>query len=266
MNTDFESGANRYRVAKQCPCGKSNRDGKFSPLKGYTDKGKCHSCNKFFAPENEKKKRIELPLNCVGLACNFRKALYTMFKQSAVDSVLNAYKIGNYNGNTMFPYIDRNEQVRSAKLIKYNGLKRDKDKHPYWLHSGIENFYFERCLFGEHLIEGKKVNVVESEKSAIIGKLARGGNWVATGGKSNISMIMNMHYDFQLYPDNDGIEEWEKYGNISFAYKAAIADKPKGYDFADMILDLQSPTAETIDEWDKEINEIRNIINNANTH
>lgn len=34
-----------------CPCGKSNKDGKFCPYKGYEDKGFCFSCGKTFLPE-----------------------------------------------------------------------------------------------------------------------------------------------------------------------------------------------------------------------
>jgi hypothetical protein len=34
-----------------CPCGKSNKDGKFCPYKGYQDKGFCFSCGKTFLPE-----------------------------------------------------------------------------------------------------------------------------------------------------------------------------------------------------------------------
>lgn len=44
---------NRKRV-KQCPCGKSNKDGKFVPFKSYQDKGFCHSCGRTFLPEQSK--------------------------------------------------------------------------------------------------------------------------------------------------------------------------------------------------------------------
>ena len=36
---------------KFCPCGKSNKDAKFCPYKGYEDKGYCFSCGKTFLPE-----------------------------------------------------------------------------------------------------------------------------------------------------------------------------------------------------------------------
>jgi hypothetical protein len=46
----LELDKNRLRV-KNCPCGKSNRDGKFVPFIGYEDKGYCHSCGKTFLPD-----------------------------------------------------------------------------------------------------------------------------------------------------------------------------------------------------------------------
>ncbi|MEI7424300.1 MAG: DUF6371 domain-containing protein [Prolixibacteraceae bacterium] len=36
------------KSVERCPfCGKGNRDGKFVPYRGYTDRGHCHSCGKF---------------------------------------------------------------------------------------------------------------------------------------------------------------------------------------------------------------------------
>jgi hypothetical protein len=48
----LEFDKNRFRV-KFCPCNKDNKDGKFTPYKGYEDKGYCHSCDKTFLPKNE---------------------------------------------------------------------------------------------------------------------------------------------------------------------------------------------------------------------
>jgi len=51
MKTEFEQ--RRYAVAKECPCGKSNKDGKFATFKGEEKYGKCHSCGDvFFPPED----------------------------------------------------------------------------------------------------------------------------------------------------------------------------------------------------------------------
>lgn len=40
----------RFRV-ENCPCGKSNKDGKFVPFVGYANNGYCHSCGETFLPE-----------------------------------------------------------------------------------------------------------------------------------------------------------------------------------------------------------------------
>jgi hypothetical protein len=54
------------------------------------------------------------------------------------------------------------------------------------------------------------VNVVESEKSALLGALAYGGVWLATGGKGNLKDVANA----KLYPDFDAREEWERKGSV----------------------------------------------------
>ena len=46
----LEFDKNRFRV-KHCPCGKSNKDGKFRPYVGHEAKGYCHSCGQTFLPE-----------------------------------------------------------------------------------------------------------------------------------------------------------------------------------------------------------------------
>jgi len=48
MKTVRKFESNRHRLNPTCPCGKSNRDGKFSPQKGFAgmNVGHCHSCGK----------------------------------------------------------------------------------------------------------------------------------------------------------------------------------------------------------------------------
>ncbi|MBK7097579.1 MAG: hypothetical protein IPH58_03420 [Sphingobacteriales bacterium] len=43
----LEFDKKRFRI-KHCPCGKSNKDGKFIPYKGLDNCGYCHSCGKTF--------------------------------------------------------------------------------------------------------------------------------------------------------------------------------------------------------------------------
>lgn len=265
---DFVKGISRYRIVPKCPCGKSNRDGKFSPLKGYTDKGKCHSCGKMFLPEDTTRKSIDLPYNLVGVLCPLKSSLYKIYHKDKVDKVFNSYYVGNWHGYTMFPQIDKLNHCRTAKLIKYNGLKRDKSTSPQWLHKTLnyKDFKLEQCLFGLHKVEGV-INIVESEKTALIATLEYGGCWVATGGKDNISLINSISTSsILLYPDNDeGMETWSKYGEIDYEYKKMIKGKPKGFDLADLIIEKHEEyQRKQMELLEKDFEEIRELIKKDN--
>lgn len=230
--------SNRFRIAKTCPCGKSNRDGKFSPIKGYTDKGKCHSCGKFFPPEPSKKITFNFPYELIGIECNLFRYLTQIFDKQKVRAVFDKYKIASKNNDTIFPYINKNNDIVTAKIISYNNDgKRDKSKPPYYMHP--KDYEFNMCLFGEHLVQpNEAVYICESEKSALIASIVIGGTWLATGGKANIKLIERINNVKILYPDNDAIDEWSNYGNINYKYLQVIKDKPKGYDVGDYCLDL----------------------------
>lgn len=242
----MEYEVNRYRVASKCPCGKSNRDGKFAPIKGYTDKGKCFSCGEFFPPQEKKEDAFLFPYHCVGIECNLFKFLK---HQKKAKEVFSLYKMGCLNGYTLFPYINKNNDIVTAKAILYqsNG-RRDRDKPPYFIHK--KNVEVKMCLFGEHLVKsGDIVNVCESEKSALIASIVLGGTWVATGGKMQVRLIERLNNPKILYPDNDAIDIWQEYGNIKYSYLQYIKDKPKGYDIGDYCLDLianSSPSPITV--------------------
>jgi hypothetical protein len=53
MNQELEFDKRRSRV-KLCPCGKSNKDGKFVPYVGHDINGYCHSCGETFKPPLDK--------------------------------------------------------------------------------------------------------------------------------------------------------------------------------------------------------------------
>jgi hypothetical protein len=44
---------NKRSRVQHCPCGKSNKDGKFIPYKDHDDKGYCHACGTTFLPKHE---------------------------------------------------------------------------------------------------------------------------------------------------------------------------------------------------------------------
>ena len=260
---EFVKTSQRYQVAKECPCGKSNRDGKFSPMVGYTDKGKCHSCNKLFLPEKEKSNRISLPANMYNEPCELRKALYKYFAIDKVDAVFKTFKIGYYKGFTVFPQIDLNNEVRSGKMIKYNGLKRDKEVPPKWLHKVLDvpNFTLEQCFFGLHNLHSEQINIVESEKTAVIATLEYGGCWLATGGKSNLATMakyLPTSKRVVLFPDNDdAFDIWKEYGEIDFIYTMKVKDKAKGFDLADLIMEKYEKPKLTLDQqWQQEFKDL----------
>ena len=53
-NEQYKFDNNRRKV-ESCPCGKSNKDGKFATFKGFDNKGYCHSCDETFFPDKEYK-------------------------------------------------------------------------------------------------------------------------------------------------------------------------------------------------------------------
>ena len=144
----------------------------------------------------------------------FYKYLCKMFDSESVLSTLAKYKVTcpNYN-QVQFWYIDKQGRICKDKIVPYNSDgHRDKSR---WMgsHFKAKDDYIGRALFGGHLIEPKRqISCVESEKTALLCSLMYPDKiWVATGGKSNVSLIQQ---GFDLYPDIDGIDDWSRYGNI----------------------------------------------------
>lgn len=200
---------------------------------------------------------------------------------------------------TVFWICDENLQLRSGKLMAYkdNG-HRDKEAYPYFdennelqyhnqdfVHSQMrrcpkhkdcakchkhmtcpyprDKYEYKPTLFGMHLLNrfpGATVNIVESEKTALIMSIAYGTLWMATGGLSNLSReilkpIIDQKRDIILYPDKDGQEQWAKrmdwinysrmrINNDTMRQCWTEADGPKA-DIADIVVRLISaPTTE----------------------
>ncbi|HXB41431.1 MAG TPA: DUF6371 domain-containing protein [Bacteroidia bacterium] len=153
-NSNHTFDKNRHRV-KYCPCGKSNRDGKFAPIKGCNDKGYCHSCGKTFPASVferntpsyhfvKEKKQVEKPIDFLtsevflqylqgnGHLNEFNYFLRWLirsergtyaFSIEIVHKLILDYCITNskiYPGSTLFPYIDIAYRVRDIKLMDYD--------------------------------------------------------------------------------------------------------------------------------------------------
>lgn len=210
----------RTRV-KYCPCGKSNRDGKFAPYVGFDDKGYCHSCDKTFTPIEEKSEGKEkgeqrpfsppppkqvsfvdqqyLDASLKGYdQNNFVQFLIQRFGKSKAMQAVEAYKIGTskrWKGANIFWQIDHEDKIRSGKIMVYDSSTGKRQNKNSWVHSvlKLEGFDLNQCLFGSHLIRSesiyKPVSIVESEKTAIIASILKPEFiWMATGGKAGLNI------------------------------------------------------------------------------
>jgi len=168
--------------------------------------------------------------------CNWVRELPWDDEQRArVEPMLKAYAVGHGNGgHTIFWQIDDQARVRSGKMMLYktDGHRDKETRHNFdWIHSSLsragrfdlfdpEKSQFRSCLFGLHLVNtkvgNKTVNLVESEKSAIIMAIANGfgnGFWMATGGKQflrreSIDILKAYGFKVIIHPDKDAVEDW----------------------------------------------------------
>jgi hypothetical protein len=204
----------RYRV-KNCPCGKSNRDGKFVPYVGFENKGFCHSCGETFLPANEKKEKdfsksfspipskpisfIDSEILKASLRAydknNFVSFLKSTFGEALAMKAVETYKIGTSkarHGANVFWYIDNCQKVRGGKIMLYDPSIGKRKDFFSWTHSRLKltDFNLKRCFFGDHLLESnpfKNIGIVESEKTAIISSLIFPDMiWLASGGKNGL--------------------------------------------------------------------------------
>lgn len=238
---------NRNRV-KYCPCGKKNK-GRFSPLIGFDEIGRCFSCDKFFPPKAVKKsfnfnfkyeapKQISYfdPYLVSQSGKNYKENNFVQFLKSLVSpeltkGVIKKYLIGTskkWKGASVFWQIDEKQNVRFGQIMLYDAEKgkrmyRDavNKKFPYIssvrYELNLNNFNTKQCLFGLHLINettSKTLAVVESEKTAILMSLFKPEyTWLATGGKGNFNFEFLKpirKYKIIAFPDKSEHSLWQK--------------------------------------------------------
>ena len=166
-------------------------------------------------------------------------------QRARIPHVLNAYSIGhshckdakgNWHDFTVFWQIDENFTLHNGHFMKYKpDGHRVKDETQYpttWLHARMQRAKqnpFDKdkedasyCLFGQHLMLANPnavVNIVESEKTAVIMSIAYGHSasrlWMACFGLGNIinsnqllKPLIEAGKSIVLYPDHDGVERW----------------------------------------------------------
>ena len=170
--------------------------------------------------------------------------LYTLpwddVQRTRLAEVLWMYCVGGWrDGRVVFWMIDHDGNPRAAKLMQYlpDG-HRDKQVHPGWIYNqdGVrqrlnpDRHNILKPLFGSHLLRrypNAVVNIVESEKTAIIMATYYGGHdqqlWLACGGLKHLQLesmqpLIDQGRIVWLWPDKDGREAWQE-----------VADK-LGYD------------------------------------
>lgn len=188
-------------------------------------------------------------MDSVGKRCNLFKYLISKFPPSAVERVFNLYCVGGsdkWGGATVFWQLDQDKMVRTGKIMQYKDGRRVKEPFAriHWAHNDIEDFVLRQVLFGRHLIQnGEVVNVVESEKTALICNIiAPEKRFVATGGIQNLSKkrFEGLDNHLILYPDLGAEEEWDKKlskSGLSYEVSDFLTNKVEvGEDLADFIL------------------------------
>mgnify|MGYP003679225368 FL=1 len=221
---------NNRRQNQSCPCGKSNKDGKFANFKGFENKGYCHSCDTTFFPETENTFEpyiapTEIKVDLINVShleksmTNYENNNFTLFLENTFGSdiaeeMVSRYYLGTYDSKVIYWQIDEAFDIRTGKIIEYNLDTGKRKGRPLWVHNIIKQDY-KTCLFGLHLINenDKPIAIVESEKTAIIMSYINPSyNWLATGGISNLSkdkLDILRGCDITLYPDNDAYDQWK---------------------------------------------------------
>lgn len=157
--------------------------------------------------------------------------LSSVFDKVLVEEAARLYRIGSCkDGSTIFWQIDKEEKVRSGKIIQYNKDTghRIKTIGIGCVHSILKrqkklpgNYELQQCLFGEHLLSmfsHKTIVLVESEKTALIYSLFQPSVLcLATGGLSNLKteMVSCLKGRYvMVLPDLDAYENWKERVNM----------------------------------------------------
>lgn len=178
-------------------------------------------------------------------------------QRQRLEQALKDYHVGySKQGMTIYWQIDERGHVRTGKMMKYKADgHRDKEsrynfdfahsrlyKDARWPQYDDDKVEVKQCLYGLHLLTeyeqigvAQTVNLVESEKTALVMAAAYGNNaksiWMATGGlehltREKLKPLIDRHRYIVCWPDRDGIEKWKmrveslKYDRIS------VDDKP----------------------------------------
>ena len=136
-------------------------------------------------------------------------------QRARIDDVLRLYAVGrDRDGWMIFWQVDEHRLKRKRK-------PEDPWPHPEIFNPDIQEEHY--TFFGMHLLNRYPkavINVVESEKTAIICAIAYGAMdmnlWMACGGKTMLSNermepLFAQKRQIVLWPDTDGLDEWAEW-------------------------------------------------------
>lgn len=176
------------------------------------------------------------------------------------------YKVGtskHWEGATVFWQVDKNNNIRTGKIMLYNASNGKRIKDPYnhinWVHKVLkfDHFNLEQCYFGEHLLTQdtkKPVAIVESEKTAIISSVFLPEFiWLACGSVNNLNKAKTrvlQGRDVVLFPDLKCYDLWNdkipSFGTLAtyrtstlLRDKATEAEREQGLDIADYLIRIE---------------------------
>ena len=266
MANKLEYESDRRGAAPYCPCGKSNSDGKFSPLKGYTDKGKCWGCGKFFPPDgatakDKLKSKVAnkaaaakpaaapisyIPLSVLKQSLGmYNKNTLVKFIEELTDlettqRIISEYKVGTsmyWKDSTVFWQIDFHGKVRAGRIVQYQ-VKQD-----------------EKCFIG------KNCNRVQTNELPVkwVHKLLKVHGY-------NLSQCFFGEHLLKKYPDKTvGVLESEKSCLIASAYfpemlwlgSGGVDGLRKKMDALEGRKVVLYPDLKQFEQWDGVANEMR---------
>lgn len=189
---------------------------------------------------------LELPMDMVtsrehnenNMLCKWLRSLpWDDSQKKNLDMALKDYHVGtSRQGMTIWWQIDDQQRVRTGKMMLYkaDGHRDKTARYRFdWIHSMLfhADFYrddqydVKQTLFGMHLLDRwpqAAVNIVESEKTAVIMATAYGNNvrniWMACGGTENLTReklapIIRENRRIKLFPDRDAMTKWREKAN-----------------------------------------------------
>ncbi|MFD0751698.1 DUF6371 domain-containing protein [Mucilaginibacter calamicampi] len=173
----------------------------------------------------------------------FVQYLLNIFEEETVNRLIEDYHIGTakrWPGSVIFWQVDRNEKVRTGKIMLYDAVTGKRVKEPYshiaWVHTlpGVNReiregsaipartstgteFNLKQCFFGEHLLQydtDALVAIVESEKTAVIASGYMPEHcWLAAGGVEGLTFEKCKPLKGRqvlLFPDAGMYDKWEE--------------------------------------------------------